>query len=179
MTPASPAPRTSSSLTSNAPEPGIFIGVGHAERQDDGVGPFVAEGLRRRGLPAVAHGGDGTGLLDLWESRSACIVIDAVANTGATGGLSVFTDLDASDFLRTAFVHSTHRLGLPEAVALGRALGRLPGRLIVIGVTGAAFGFGSGLSPPVESAAERLIDHLAEAEDAFGEGVVSRLLRAT
>ena len=157
----------------SAPEPGIFIGVGHAERQDDGVGPFVADGLRARGLPAVVHEGDGTGLLDLWESRRACVVIDAVADAGAAGTVRVFTDLDDPEFARAAFVHSTHRLGLPEAVALGRALGRLPDRLVVIGVAGAAFGFGSRLSPPVASAAERLIDRLAAAEDPFGTDLAS------
>ena len=55
---------------SSAPEAvggsgGIIIGVGHSERQDDGVGPYVAEELRWRGLPTVAHEGDGSGLLDL------------------------------------------------------------------------------------------------------------------
>ena len=157
----------------SAPEPGIFIGVGHAERRDDGVGPFVAEGLRARGLPAAVHEGDGTGLLDLWESRRACIVIDAVADAGAAGTLRVFTDFDGPEFARAAFVHSTHRLGLPEAVALGRALGRLPDHLVVIGVTGAAFGFGRRLSPPVASAAQRLIDRLAAVPDVFGKGLVA------
>ncbi len=176
MIPAFPARRISSSSILSAPEPGIFIGVGHAERQDDGVGPFVANGLRARGLPALVHEGDGTGLLDRWHSRRACIVIDAVADAGAAGTVRVFTDLDDPEFARAAFVHSTHRLGLPEAVALGRALGRLPDHLVVIGITGAAFGFGSRLSPPVASAAERLIDRLAATEDAFEEGVLAGLL---
>ena len=161
---------------SSAPDTGIIIGVGHAERQDDGVGPYVADGLRRRGLPAIAHEGDGTGLLDLWKFQRACIVIDAVASAGAAGSLRVFTDLDDPDFARTAFVHSTHRLGLPEAVALGRMLGRLPGRLVVIGVTGTAFDFGSQMSPPVASAADLLIDRLANAENAFGDCALAGLL---
>ncbi len=161
---------------SSAPDTGIFIGVGHAERQDDGVGPYVAQGLRRRGLPAIVHEGDGTGLLDLWDSRRDCIVIDAVANAGAAGSVRVFTELDDPDFARTAFVHSTHRLGVPEAVALGRTLGRMPGRLVVIGVTGSTFGFGDEMSPSVVSAAERLIDRLATTKHPFGEGVLAELL---
>ncbi len=160
---------------SSATDSGIIIGVGHAERQDDGVGPYVADGLRRRGLPAIAHEGDGTGLLDLWACRRACIVIDAVAGAGAAGGLRVFTDLDDPDFARTAFVHSTHRLGLPEAVALGRTLARMPGRLVVIGVTGSAFGFGDRMSPPVASAAERLIERLASAKDVFADDSLAGL----
>ncbi len=160
---------------SSAPDSGIIVGVGHSERQDDGVGPYVAEELRRRGLPAVAHEGDGSGLLDLWESRPTCIVIDAMSGGMAPGRLCVFVDPNDPALARTAFVHSTHRLGLPEAVALGRTLGRLPTRLVVIGITGAAFGFGDTLSPPVASAAERLIDALTEVDDPFGDAVIAGL----
>ena len=156
------------------PETSIIIGVGHSERQDDGVGPYVAQALHRRGLPAVGHEGDGTGLLDLWESRPACIVVDAVADAAVPGTLRVFTDFDSPRFARAAFVHSTHRLGLPEAIALGRMLGRLPARLVVIGITGRAFDFGNRLSPPVAAAAEQLIDRLA-ARDPFGDDVLAGL----
>ena len=160
---------------SSAPERGIIIGVGHAERQDDGVGPYVAWGLRRRGLAAVVHEGDGIGLLDLWEARRACTVIDAISDPLSPGRVRVFTDLDDPGFSRAAFVHSTHRLGVPEAVALARTLDRLPGRLVVIGVTGSAFGFGRQMSPPVMSASEHLIGRLAGAKDAFGDDVLTSL----
>ncbi|HIC82715.1 MAG TPA: hydrogenase maturation protease, partial [Kiloniellaceae bacterium] len=113
---------------------GLLIGLGHAERQDDGVGPFVARELQRRGFPAVVHSGDGTALLDLWDGQPVCVVVDAMAAPGAEpGALRVFTDFEDPGFQRAGFVHSTHRLGLPEAVALGRTLGRLPGRLVVVG----------------------------------------------
>ncbi len=158
---------------SSGADSGILIGVGHADRQDDGVGPYVAQELARRGLPAVVHEGDGTGLLDLWQSRPACIVIDAVAGAGAPGTVHTFTEFDHPDFLRADFVHSTHRVGVPEAIALGRALERLPERLLVIGIAGAAFGFGERLSPAVALAADRLIDRLGAAEDMFGPGVVN------
>ena len=131
---------------SSGPDSGILIGVGHADRQDDGVGPYVARELARHGLPAVVHEGDGAALLDLWQSRPACIVIDAVAGAGAPGTVCTFTDFDHPEFLRADFVHSTHRVGLPEAIALGRTLDRLPARLLVIGITGAEFGFGEDLS---------------------------------
>ncbi len=148
---------------------GLLIGLGHAERQDDGVGPFVAEQLQRRGLPAVVHGGDGTALLDLWDGQPVCVVVDAMAAPGAeSGALRVFTDFEDPGFQRAGFVHSTHRLGLPEAVALGRTLGRLPGRLVVIGIAGTAFGFGPALSSPVRAAAESLIGRIADDGFSFG-----------
>ena len=160
---------------SNAPDSGLIIGVGHAERQDDGVGPYVARALAERGLPAVVHEGEGSGLLDLWESQRACIVIDAMSGGEAPGRLRVFTDLDDPAFQRAGFVHSTHRLGLPEAIALGRALDRMPERLVVIGIAGAAFEFGGTLSTPVTAAAERLIKALATTEDVFGDGTLASL----
>ena len=152
---------------SSGPDRPLVIGVGHAERQDDAVGPYVARALCRRGLPAVVHEGDGTGLLDLWEEHPACIVVDAMADAGTPGRVQVFTEFNGPAFGRAAFVHSSHRLGLPEAVALGRMLGRMPARLAVVGITGAAFGFGPELSPPVAGAAERLIGLLTDAKDAF------------
>ena len=147
---------------SNAPDSGLIIGIGHADRQDDGVGPHVARALAGRGLPAIVHEGDGAGLLDLWDRRCACIVIDAMANAEEPGTIRVFTDVDDPGFARTSFVHSSHRIGLPEAVALGRALDRMPERLTVIGVSGTDFGFGGRLSPPVAAAADRLIDRLSK-----------------
>jgi len=162
-------------------EGGIIIGVGHAERQDDGVGPYVAKTLARRDLPAVAHEGDGSGLLGLWQDRSICVVVDAIGQADQSlsraGQVQVFFEPDDAVFARTAFVHSSHRIGLPEAVALGKALDRLPDRLIVIGIVGTAFGFGCELSPPVAKAAERLIACLAGTEEPFGQDAMAALGR--
>lgn len=156
-------------------ETGIVIGVGQSERQDDGVGPYIARGLARRGLPAVVHEGEGTALLDLWQGRYACILVDAVAGALLAGTVRVFTDFQSPEFSDAAFVHSTHRLGVPEAIALGRALGRLPPRLAVIGITGAAFGFGSRLSEPVTAAAERVVEHLSAAQDPFRDDTLEAI----
>ena len=162
-------------------EGGIIIGLGHAERQDDGVGPYVAKALARHGLPAIAHEGDGSGLLELWQDRPVCIVVDAIGQAGGgasdAGRLQVFTEVDGAAFARAAFVHSSHRVGLPEAVALGKALDRLPGHLVVIGIVGVAFGFGCALSPAVAKSAETLIEHFTEAEDAFSQEAMTALIR--
>ena len=47
---------------------------------------------------------------------------------------------------------STHAFSVPDALELGRALGRAPRRVIVIGVEGAAFGMGDPVTPAVEAA---------------------------
>ncbi len=141
------------------------IGVGQTERGDDAVGPLVAESLRARGIDAVAHQGDGTGLLDLWAGVAVCVVVDAVAGGGAPGTLHVFVDPEDGVLARLGFVHSTHRIGLPEALALGRALGHLPDHLVVVGVSGTRFDVGGGLSEGVAAAAAELADTLARSGD--------------
>ena len=44
---------------------------------------------------------------------------------------------------------STHGLGLAEALELGRALGRLPARTVVVGIEAGQTDTGDGLSAPV------------------------------
>ncbi len=59
---------------------------------------------------------------------------------------------------------STHALGLADNVELGRALERLPARVIVYGIEGARFGAGCGLSDEVRAQLPTLRENvLAEA----------------
>jgi hydrogenase maturation protease len=43
-------------------------------------------------------------------------------------------------------------LGLPEAIELGRAMKRLPSRMLFLGIEGRDFTAGEGLTPEVERA---------------------------
>ncbi len=52
---------------------------------------------------------------------------------------------------------STHTLGPIEAVEVARALGSLPARVTLIGIEGGDFSWGTGLSPEVEAAVERVV----------------------
>ena len=67
-----------------------------------------------------------------------------------------------SDTFPPAFPSSSsHGLGLADAVALGKALGRLPNHLVVIGVEGATFE-GVGLSPQVSDAVDAAVGAVLE-----------------
>ena len=148
----------------------LIVGLGHRYRRDDAVGPIVAEALAARGLEARVHEGDGLALLDLWAGRACCLVIDALADATKAG--EVLRLPGEPEVLRAAgFVHSSHRIGLPEAVALGRSLDRLPAKLDVIAVAGRDFGLGAEPTPEVRRAAEMLI---AELSADVGAEAVSR-----
>jgi hydrogenase maturation protease len=52
---------------------------------------------------------------------------------------------------------STHDLGLADIVELGRVLGRLPPRLVILGIEVADCAPGAGLSPAVQRGLRRAV----------------------
>jgi hydrogenase maturation protease len=141
----------------------IVIGVGNAYRSDDGVGVAVAERVRERRprLDVVTCEDEPSRLLDAWADADLALVVDAVSSGAEPGTVHRF-DATAAPVPGRVFRGSTHALGVGEAIELGRALGRLPGRVVVYGVEGARFGAGEGLSPQVEAAVEPLAAELLE-----------------
>jgi hydrogenase maturation protease len=143
----------------------LIVGVGNPLRGDDAVGLLVARRLGEdlpAGVRVVEASGETTELLDLWTGVDLVVVIDAVAAQAPAGTVYRFevgVDPVPAVFAR----HSTHALGVGEAIALAAALDRLPPKLIVYGVAGRRFGTGAALSPPIvavvdEVAARALAD---------------------
>ena len=151
----------------------MVIGIGNEYRRDDGFGPAVVAGLAQLsrhdpGLAAVelvASDGEPAWLLDRWAGAELAIVVDAVkatgpgGRTGPAGRCHVF---DAGDLAGSAGERpaSSHGVGLGSTVELGRLLDRLPRRLVVVAVTGAEFGYGVGLSPPVAAAVVPVVEQV-------------------
>jgi hydrogenase maturation protease len=133
----------------------LVIGVGNPDRGDDGAGPQVAAMLRRRGVNAIEHLGDGLALIDLWENQSAVVIIDATVSGVAPGTIRRL-DTAAGPLPREAFAVSSHAFGLAEAVETARALGRLPANVVVYGIEGESFTLGAGLTGRVEKACARV-----------------------
>ncbi|HEV2282054.1 MAG TPA: hydrogenase maturation protease [bacterium] len=142
----------------------LVVGVGNRDRGDDGAGLVAASRLgAAAGVPVALldAAGDGTVLLDAWRGADTVIVLDAMRSGAAAGTVR---RLDAGPEHRPAEVAahlgagalgvSTHGLGVAEAVALSDALGRLPRRLIILGIEGACFDAGADLSPEVARAVD-------------------------
>jgi hydrogenase maturation protease len=138
----------------------IVIGVGNEYRRDDGFGPFVVAALterqaRDRRLAQVelrTSDGEPTRLLELWRGADLAVVVDAVRDGGDDPGHRYELALEELDGPATDRPASSHGVSLGSTVALGRALGRLPRRLVVLAISGGEFGFGTGLTPPVAAA---------------------------
>jgi hydrogenase maturation protease len=136
----------------------IVIGVGNAWRGDDGVGLAVARRLRELSPPDVevrAIEGDATALMDAWAGADRVVVVDAAQSGAAPGSVRRF-DAHAAALPVRLLRSSTHAFGVPDAIELARALGRLPATVDVYAIEGASFAAGDGLTPSVERAAEAL-----------------------
>jgi hydrogenase maturation protease len=131
----------------------VVIGIGNPFRRDDGVGPEVAaqiQGQRLPGVRVVLADGEPAGLLEAWEGADLAVVVDAVQRVPASPG-SIHR-LTASELEFGCTAASSHGLGVPDAIRLGRALERLPRQVVILAVEGADTGSGTGLSDAVAAA---------------------------
>src|SRR5271166_3079103 len=137
-------------------------------RSDDAAGLEVIDRLRalpREQLgPAVRlceHEGEGLGLLAIWESTAAVVLVDAIEGASQPGSL---VRIDASTEPVPASARSgssTHAVGVVEAIELARALGRLPAR----------FEAGERLSAHVRGAIPALTEMVLAEVSGLGGGV--------
>lgn len=140
------------------------IGVGNPYRRDDGAGPAVVAGLRRRRLPTVdlvECDGEPTRLLDLWAGAEVAVVVDAV-RTGARPPGTIHRRSVRHPSFGRARGATSHAVDFGDAVALAAALDRLPGRMLLYLVEAGDTSAGVGLTPPVAAAVTELVAEIAE-----------------
>jgi len=138
------------------------IGVGNRFRHDDAAGLEVAtrlHALEPAGVRVVEEEGEPASLLEAWAGVDEALVIDAVDSRAPAGRMHRF-EVGLDPLPVELFRHSTHALGVADAVELGRELDRLPRRLAIYGIEGENFEAGEGLTPIVEVAVQELVDEL-------------------
>ena len=145
----------------------LIVGLGRPDRGDDGVGPAVVARLAlddRRDVESMLLD-DPTTLIDLWTGRGLVIVVDAVTSGSPPGTIHIIdatTDpLPQGPWAATG----SHAFGLGAAVELARALGRLPTRLLLVGVEAENTDHRQGLSLTVAAAVGPAASTVAEALD--------------
>lgn len=137
------------------------IGAGNSWRGDDAAGLAVAE-LVRAALPeagVLSWEGEPIGLLDIMEVDDDVVIVDAVSS-GAPAGTVYRFDAAAGPIPAPFTARGTHTLSIAEAVELARALGRLPASLRLVGIEGARFIAGAGLSDEVARAVDEVANEL-------------------
>ena len=140
----------------------LFIGVGNDHRSDDRIGLVAARQVKEKCLPdaeVVEVAGGGAAILDVWE-RDDCVFLFDAAASGATPGTIHRFDATAETIPAGLFHHSTHDLGVVDAIELARAMDALPRRLIVYAIEAENFAAGSDITAEVEAAVDGMIDRV-------------------
>jgi hydrogenase maturation protease len=135
----------------------LVIGVGNTYRSDDAAGLLVARLLREH-LSEVAiqeTSGEGATLIEQWQKAGQVWLIDAVASGAAPGSIHRM-EAHEQPIPAALFHGSTHDFGVAQAIEMARVLGTLPPRLVLYGIEGRCFDFGTTLSPEVEQAAHEV-----------------------
>ena len=141
----------------------LIIGVGTEYRGDDGAGLVVARMLRARALPrtrVVEHSGEVAALIDTWRDSRQVIVIDAAHAQGIPGTIYRI-EAHAAPLPARLLSHSTHDLGVAEAIELARLLDGVPERLVVYAIEGREFAVGAALSASVARACHAVAARVA------------------
>jgi hydrogenase maturation protease len=153
----------------------LVIGVGNRWRGDDGIGPRTIDALAALGADGpdaelVALDGEPGRLVAAWHNRWRVVVVDAIVAGDPPGTIHCIAahpgaGLDQIDGRPTAA--SSHGNGIAAAIALGRALDRLPEQLVVVGVEPGQLDHGDSLSPAVAAAIDtvtELVTHVVNEE---------------
>ena len=137
----------------------LIIGIGNRYRGDDAFGCIVAGDLAGQvpqGVTCIEHDGEPAGLMECWQDAENVILIDVVSS-GAKAGHVFRFDLARQALSEEFNLYSTHAFGVPQAVELARALGKLPRNIRFIGVEGENFDAGKELSPALSEAKNAVI----------------------
>ena len=154
------------------------IGCGNPNRRDDGVGPEVIARLRRRALPAQVElydaGTDGMAVMYRARGASHLIIVDARA-PDATPEASPGAIYEVpGEVLEAPPPQSLnlHDFRWDHALFAGRKIygAGFPAQVKVLLVEAASLDLGLGLTPPVEAAADRVADTIAELAEACSAG---------
>ncbi len=139
-----------------------IIGLGNGMRGDDAIGLVAARRIRQaigNHAQVIEAEMAGVDLIDLMKGASVAILIDAVRSGKAPGSVHRL-DASVSPIGGQVFSHSSHAIGVSEAIELARAMDVLPTTVIVYGVEVGNTEIGQPLSPPMGEALDQVLKQI-------------------
>jgi hydrogenase maturation protease len=140
----------------------LLIGVGNQYRTDDAAGLMVVRSLKNQApafLEIIEESGEGASLMERWRGANGVIMVDAVSS-GAPPGTIHRLDARRQAIPIDFFSYSTHAFSVAEAVEMARVLDQLPPKMIIYGIEGGSFEFGTSPSPALEAAVSQVIESI-------------------
>ena len=151
-----PQRRSSGNMVAVPDGPVLVIGVGNRLRGDDGASWGVVRRVRERGtltgIEVSEQLCEPDDLLEAWQGWDAVVLVDTMSSGEPPGTILRFDVSGEPLPSRLRGSVSTHGFGLRDAIELGRALHRLPRRVIVFAVEGRHFEAGATPSGEVKAA---------------------------
>ena len=141
----------------------LILGIGNVLWADEGFGVRAADHLHRHWeLPdrvTVMDGGtQGICLLEHVERAHVLVILDAIDYGLAPGSLRLIEDDAVPSYLGAKKV-SLHQTGFQEVLAMAEMLGRLPARILLVGVQPKHIeDFGGSLDPAIKDRIEPAVD---------------------
>lgn len=155
----------------------LILGLGNVLCGDDGVGAAAVARLAREwrcppGVRVQDGGTLGLSLMPLVESASDVILVDAVAADAPAGTL---VRLEGEDVPAAALERlSVHQIGVADLLGALAWRGRMPRRLVLLGVVPETLELHLGRSPAVEAAVPDLVDAIVAEAGRLGACLVLR-----
>lgn len=155
----------------------LVIGLGNPLMGDDGLGLAALDRLRAQWeLPATVRlvdGGTwGMNLLPLLEDAEAVVLIDAIDAGRVAGELVLLERDEVPRFLGLKL--SPHQIDLREVIALAAFRGRLPERLVVIGLQPERVELSAVLTPAVAGHVGKVVTGVVARLGAWGHRLLPR-----
>lgn len=149
----------------------LVIGLGNPLMADDGLGIAALERLGKgwvfpESVRLVDGGTWGMNLLPLIEEAGELLLLDAIDGGGPVAQPIVLEREQVPRFLGLKL--SPHQVDLREVLALAELRGRLPERVVAMGLPPTRVEMFSGLSPELECGMDRLLAAVVERLELWG-----------
>ena len=158
-------------MTSTSNKRILILGVGNILMRDEGIGVRVIEAIEAsyklpKNIQLLDGGTAGYTLIDCMDDFDRIIIIDAVRGGKSPGSLYRLSPDEIAG--EKGLKMSGHKIELPELLALGQKLGRLP-ETTLIGIEPEDITWGMELSPALKSAVPAIIEAVFEEVGIRGE----------
>jgi len=148
-----------------------IIGVGNILLRDEGVGPKVAEILKKNykfepEIEIIDGGTLGLDLLVFIERFKKIIIIDVVDFQKEPGYTEVLRGEEIPPYLKTRF--SMHHVGIQDLLEVAKLTGTLPEEVVVVGIQPQVVEMGLDLSETVAGKINELIKRVVDILEKWG-----------
>jgi len=142
----------------------LVLGVGNLLLQDEGAGVRALERFEEKYEAAVRvecldGGTAGMELLPYIEGRDRVIILDVVKSGKPSGTIVRLEGEDVPALFRKKI--SPHQLGISDLLAVAQLSGKMPGKLVLLGIEPKKFDTGLEMSAEVENRMEAMADMVA------------------